>query len=512
MKKKKTALLIAAAVLLAAAIFIAVYCSTHVFVGGNAYKKAAASLDLCGRPITFEEFDQLTASLPDCTIRWDVPFQSGSIPSDTREITVTGLVNGDIVSLSYFPELEAVHAEGCTDYPQIMELIRQYPDLKVDYTVMIDGTPYPQDAGSITISGITDEEIALLSYLPVLTSVDAHSCTDLPQMKKLQEAYPGVSADYAVSINGESYTRSTSNLELTGADSAQLIELFWHLPDLKTVKLNNPAGSPDDLKNLISTYPGISFFWQSEVMGISVTSTDTEVDFTGKQPESLEEVEAALACYPNLEKVILCGMDFDNETMAAFREKMRPEYKVVWDVQVGLLTVRTDETTFMPSKYKVGCTDEDAVNLRYCEDMVCIDLGHKGLTNCKWAAYMPHLKYLIIADTLIEDISPLANHMELIYLEMFITKVKDYSPLLTCTNLEDLNLCYTHGDPEPVKQMTWLKRLWWADSPIEVEEFQTYLPDTQLMFLHHSSTGNGWRQGQHYYDMRDMLGMHYMWG
>lgn len=365
MKKKKTALLIAAAVLLAAAIFIAVYCSTHVFVGGNAYKKAAASLDLCGRPITFEEFDQLTASLPDCTIRWDVPFQSGSIPSDTREITVTGLVNGDIVSLSYFPELEAVHAEGCTDYPQIMELIRQYPDLKVDYTVMIDGTPYPQDAGSITISGITDEEIALLSYLPVLTSVDAHSCTDLPQMKKLQEAYPGVSADYAVSINGESYTRSTSNLELTGADSAQLIELFWHLPDLKTVKLNNPAGSPDDLKNLISTYPGISFFWQSEVMGISVTSTDTEVDFTGKQPESLEEVEAALACYPNLEKVILCGMDFDNETMAAFREKMRPEYKVVWDVQVGLLTVRTDETTFMPSKYKVGCTDEDAVNLRY---------------------------------------------------------------------------------------------------------------------------------------------------
>jgi hypothetical protein len=60
--------------------------------------------------------------------------------------------------------------------------------------------------------------------------------------------------------------------------------------------------------------------------------------------------------------------------------------------------------------------------------------------------------------------------------------------------------------------MTWLKRLWWADCPIPVEEFQEYLPDTQLMFLHHSSTGNGWRQGQNYYDMRNILGMHIMWG
>ena len=47
---------------------------------------------------------------------------------------------------------------------------------------------------------------------------------------------------------------------------------------------------------------------------------------------------------------------------------------------------------------------------------------------------------------------------------------------------------------------------------MEEAEFQEYLPDTHLMFLHHSSTGNGWRQLQNYYDMRDILGMHYMWG
>ena len=125
---------------------------------------------------------------------------------------------------------------------------------------------------------------------------------------------------------------------------------------------------------------------------------------------------------------------------------------------------------------------------------------------------MPNLKYLIIADTMIDDISPLEGHDQLIYLEMFITKVTDLSPLLTCTALEDLNLCYTHADPEPVTKMTWLKNLWWAEPPMEESEFQEYLPDTHLMFLHHSSTGNGWRQLQNYYDMRDYLGMHYMWG
>ncbi len=123
---------------------------------------------------------------------------------------------------------------------------------------------------------------------------------------------------------------------------------------------------------------------------------------------------------------------------------------------------------------------------------------------------MPNLKYLIAADCQLLDIEPLTGLDQLVYLEIFMTRVTDYSPLLTCTALEDLNICYTQGDPEIIKQMTWLKRLWWAGCPIEEEEFQAYLPDTKLSFYRGSSTGRGWRSGQHYYDMRDLLGMPYL--
>lgn len=38
------------------------------------------------------------------------------------------------------------------------------------------------------------------------------------------------------------------------------------------------------------------------------------------------------------------------------------------------------------------------------------------------------------------------------------------------------------------------------------------LPNTEFVTNQESSTGGGWRTSQNYYDMRDMLGMHYMHG
>ena len=91
-----------------------------------------------------------------------------------------------------------------------------------------------------------------------------------------------------------------------------------------------------------------------------------------------------------------------------------------------------------------------------------------------------------------------------------------YEPLATLTGLEDLNLGYTRGDVHVLEQMTWLKRLWWSGSGLNAEEeaaLQAALPDTEIQ-IHSvgSSTGMGWREGQHYYDMRDLLGMPYMEG
>jgi hypothetical protein len=137
-----------------------------------------------------------------------------------------------------------------------------------------------------------------------------------------------------------------------------------------------------------------------------------------------------------------------------------------------------------------------------------------GVRSCEWAAYMPKLKYLILADTNVRDLRPLAGLKELVFLELFMTKVTDYSPLLECPGLEDLNLGYTRGDPEPVTRMTWLKRLWWpscwAARVKYGDTFRENIPGCVFNFETESSTGEGWRRGQHYYDMRDLLGASYM--
>ena len=120
---------------------------------------------------------------------------------------------------------------------------------------------------------------------------------------------------------------------------------------------------------------------------------------------------------------------------------------------------------------------------------------------------------LILADTGITDISPVGNLKELIYLEIFMTSVSDFSPLVTCTSLQDLNVCWTYGKPDEIKEMTWLKNLWWCGiSGYGVQLLHEALPDTRLEYGFTSSTGGGWRQLENYYAQRDLFGMRYMKG
>ena len=506
MKKRKLRLLLAAVVLIAAFFGVKWFRDIHIFVEGKAYPKDAVSLDLRGRDITAAHYEAVREAFPGCEIQWDVPFQGAAWPEDTRTLSITALTEEDAAALDYFPQLETVDARGCTAYALLADLRERRPEVEVLYAVTID------DAEEITLSAVTEEEIELLGFLPNLRKVDAETSTDYAYLAAIQKQYPQCQVRYFVPVSGEQVAGNAVSLTLTGADTEALLEKLAYLPRLEQVELLNPVGSAGELLALTETYPQIAFLWEMDVLGVRVSSEDTEVDLSGIALEHLDAVEEAMAYFPKAEKVLLCDCGIDNETLAAFREKMREEYKVVWSVQIGVLTVRTDETTFMPNQHGLG--EEWAYDLRYCEDMICVDVGHKPILTCTWAAYMPNLRYLILADTSVRDLSPLSGLKNLVYLELFLAPVKDYTPLLGCTALEDLNISNTFGDPEPLLQMTWLKRLWWAGvgTRASYDEFREALPDTELMFAADPAMGYGWRQGYLYFEMRDALGMYYMWG
>jgi len=239
-----------------------------------------------------------------------------------------------------------------------------------------------------------------------------------------------------------------------------------------------------------------------------------EIDISGNIVKTCEEIEAKVACLPKLEKLIMSDCGIDNETMAAFRERQRPNYKVVWTVYLSNKTkARTDDIYFMPIQQgEYYFLDKHSYNLRYCEDMLCVDLGHHNIVDLSFVEGMPHLKYFICVDSNLMYIEPISTCKELIYCELFWTKISDFTPLLGCTSLEDLNVAGTNGDPMVFKDMPWLKNLWIRGSAVRPSEWETLkaaLPDTNIVFDTGGYTTNGWRQLQNYYDMRDLLGMPY---
>lgn len=555
-------LIVLAAALLAVGIAVW-FLLTHVWVAGTFYSRNADVLDLRFADVTTADYDKLRKKAPNSEILWRIPFQGKTYDQDTDVLYVTSLTDEDVATLDYFTWLKTVEAQECTDYPQLAALTARRPEVTVEYAVTIDGREYPQDTAVVSISGITEEEINLLTYLPELTAVTAVGCRTPEQMTQLRDFCQEKGLSFALRFGTKTYPDTVQELDVTGVTDGEL-ELLQLLPELKTLHLKNPEADPETVAQLRSTYPKADISWEVEIAGVSFPDDTKEVDLsavlessaaqtaagtaagtqtaagaqtttktqtttgtaTGTQSTketqstapavtlNLEDLEKKMSYLSDAKQVFLGKCGLDNEELAALRERVRDSYKLVWTVQLGKkLTARTDDTTFMPVREHVYYfLDEDAYNLRYCEDMLCVDVGHMGLTNIDFVKGMPHLQILILAHNgQLQDISPISSCKELIFLELDWSAVKDFTPLVGCTSLEDLNIGLTYPSVEPLMQMTWLKNLWMVDRGGAYQLSQA-LPDTKIVATANATVGAGWRNLPNYYKMRDMLGMEYMRG
>ena len=555
-------LIVLAAALLAVGIAVW-FLLTHVWVAGTFYSRNADVLDLRFADVTTADYDKLRKKAPNSEILWRIPFQGKTYDQDTDVLYVTSLTDEDVATLDYFTRLKTVEAQKCTDYPQLAALAARRPEVTVEYAVTIDGREYPQDTAVVSISGITEEEINLLTYLPELTAVTAVGCRTPEQMTQLRDFCQEKGLSFALRFGTKTYPDTVEELDVTGVTDGEL-ELLQLLPELKTLHLKNPEADPETVAQLRSTYPKADISWEVEIAGVSFPDDTKEVDLsavlessavqtaagtaagtqtavgaqtttktqtttgtaTGTQSTketqstapavtlNLEDLEKKMSYLSDAKQVFLGKCGLDNEELAALRERVRDSYKLVWTVQLGKkLTARTDDTTFMPVREHVYYfLDEDAYNLRYCEDMLCVDVGHMGLTNIDFVKGMPHLQILILAHNgQLQDISPISSCKELIFLELDWSAVKDFTPLVGCTSLEDLNIGLTYPSVEPLMQMTWLKNLWMVDRGGAYQLSQA-LPDTKIVASADVTVGAGWRNLPNYYKMRDMLGMEYMRG
>ena len=411
-------------------------------------------LDARNIPLSISAYDTLREALPDCRILWKVPFQGAYLDEDTTELSVLSLSADDLRAIGYFPSLKTIRAEGCRDYDALMLLMEEYPQLEVGYCVVFQNREYDKNAHIITAEN---------------------------------------------------------------ADTEELAAIIPYLPQLEEVVFEGATPTNTAIYGLMCAYPHIEFRWTLTVLGIETENTAEELILSGIPMEGVSQLEPFLKYFPYLQRVEMCDCGIASEDMDALSRRW-PDIRFVWTVQIGRGTLRTDAVGFIPWKfgYSAGFPlyDKDCTELKYCTDMVCLDLGHMKISDLSFLEYMPKLKYLIVGELPCPDFSPITYCKELIYLEIFNTTFTNQEILLELPKLQDLNMGSTkvYGT-EVLKQMTWLKRLWLAGTGLtfaEYDELVEALPDTQVVMHIPHSTAGGWRQHQNYYDMRDLLGMFYM--
>ena len=459
-----------------------IYHETYLIMDGTEYLRASTELDLSGQQITeleklkeltalkklnlrgtgisAEQYEMLHAALPACEILWSVPFQGGYCDDTIQELTVETLNENDIAVLKYFPALVSVNADLCRGYDAIFALKQQRPDLAVTYTVTIGEATYPHTQDQLTITDPDADE--LMTQLPLL-------------------------------------------------------------PHLENVTLEGTLPANEALIALKEGFPNITFLWNFSVCGVQTNTLADFLDLSNIYMADTSELEAALPCFYQLSKVdmISCGLkDTDMEAL----NNRHPETSFVWKVTVSGVYVRTDIKHFMPYKYnikKVG----NLYNLRYCTEVEVLDFGHRLVNDIAYIEYMPNLRYLLLLECN-PDPEIIGNCTSLEYLEICSTPIIDFWPITNLTNLKDLNVSFTpmnlrttkfgkFGDYTPLTQMTWLDRLWMANSALNKDQrafMRDTLPGTELCFISTGSTDRGWRYSPRYYEQRDILGMHYMIG
>ena len=205
---------------------------------------------------------------------------------------------------------------------------------------------------------------------------------------------------------------------------------------------------------------------------ITVDSQAEYVDLKNVKAKSLDSLIKFLQKLPNLKKVDMFATpvyakDID-KLVKAF-----PEVEFGWTMCIdcnnphhkdrSVHKIRTDATAFstLHNNQCTRHTSKDFEILKYCKNMMALDIGHNAVTTLDFLRYMPKLRVLIIGRNGVTDLSPLASCPDLEYLEAFTNKIESVEPLLSCPHLIDLNIpnnCVK--DPELFAQMTSLKRLW----------------------------------------------------
>ncbi len=572
---------------------------TYVMIGKNILRRDTDVVDLRAENITLDTYKEIGEKLPEAKILWSVPLSGGSFDCEADSIALSRFENADLELLSYFNKITYVDAEQADLTPEQFEaLSAALPEAEIDWCVPVGGERYPVDAESIRVSSLSAEDLPMLDYFRNLVSVDARACRDYDTILSLREARPDLELTWQVPISGKEYLEdaeeividdasvSAASLEeairrlplvrrvdapanswteeeketlranwpeitfhwpvticgtvyngdetsmtlkgrkLSAADLTEIEKFGQDLPEIKHVDLSDTGIGLEDALRVKEVFPEAELDYSFELYGKKVSTADTFIDFTGVKMGSMDQLEAALPLLSKLEKVDMSDCGFSDEDMDKLN-KRHEGVRFIWTMYFGRSSViRTDDKGFIGAMdHYLVFTNNTIKKLGYCKDMLCLDLGHRLPSGLKldFLYDMPQLQFLVLADCRATDIKPIGSLKNLVYLEMVMSYASDLTPIKDCTSLLDLDVCFsyeTYGQKDNnfdvfVSLSDHLERLWYSSlmiDPARADELKKAMPKTDIHCIYATAqaTGEGWRYHKRYYEMRDLLQMIYM--
>lgn len=442
------------------------------------------------------EYAAVRRALPECRVQWSELIAGRYYDYGTREIDLSnaGLTAEEIAALQ-----------------------AAYPEKTFTYAVTLMGKTIAPDATELDLQGAEDIDPdaigAALALLPNVQKVDLRGTpVSVDVVSALCQSWPDVYFMFTCDVPAGTMTTEDETVTLPGGvydDLMAYMDFMAYMPNLRTMDARAIVMNEAEIHALQADARSAKVIYGFTIYGKPVTTLETTLNLDGIALDGAT-AERILSVLPNLQSVSMLGCGLTDADMAALYEA-HPNIRFLWEIQFGQYKLRTDATAFTTNLYannKNHYTSETFAPLRYCKDLMMLDLGHCDITDISFISGMEHLRVLILADNDITDISPLANLQELQYVELFLNKIRDFTPLANKPQLVDLNIYYNPiQDVAPLATDTALQRLWLGEcglSGTQINALKKALPGCKINAHGSSSTGNGWREHKHYATLKQM--------
>lgn len=401
--------------------------------------------------------------------------------------------------------------------------------LAANSKVSIGSTEVSKNTEELTLSaGEFDAETlaAAFSKLSKLSKLSFPD-TDLTaeEMDMIRAAAEGVEVSYTVTVNGQTCDQTTGKLDLSGMSSEmtdETIPKLALLPNLSEIELMLPDGSSpfsfSDVKKLEEAAPNARIHYEFDLFGKHISTQDERVEYDGTEigNEGAEELREALSVMTGCRYLLLDSCGIDNEVMASIRDEF-PDKKIVWRIYLDTgypFDFLTDEQVL---RITYGLNDENCQVLKYCTDVVYLDIGHnEALTDFSFIGYMTELECLVASLASVTDLSPLRNCQNLIWVELIdCYYLTDMSPLGDVPSIRYLSISETEvSDISATDNLLKLERFGAVkrEIPVDVQEhFRALHPDCIAIFgWDENPYGYGWRYNygttfEYYARMREVF-------